>query len=130
EDEILTVLHQIQRFDPVGVGARDLGECLRLQLQLLPDETPGLTLARLLTEGPMERLPRVGVAGLANELKRPAAEVEVAVQLLRSLDPRPGSQVGAMTHDTYVTPDVVIWRQQGVWRVALSAGTRPSVRIH
>lgn len=130
EDEILTVLHQIQRFDPVGVGARDLGECLRLQLQLLPDETPGLALARRLTEGPMERLPRVGVAGLANELKQPVGEVEVAVQLLRSLDPRPGSQVGAMTHDTYVTPDVVIWRQQGVWRVALSAGTRPRVRIH
>lgn len=130
QEEILTVLHQIQRFDPVGVGARDLGECLRLQLQLLPCETPGLLLARLLTEGPMERLPRIGVAGLANELKRPVAEVEVAVQLLRSLDPRPGSQVGAMTHDTYVMPDVVIWRQHGVWRVALSAGTRPRVGIH
>ncbi|HCR33019.1 MAG TPA: RNA polymerase factor sigma-54, partial [Stenotrophomonas sp.] len=46
EDEILTVLHQVQRFDPVGVAARCLGECLQLQLDVLPADTPGLALAR------------------------------------------------------------------------------------
>ena len=45
EEEILTVLHQLQRFDPAGVGARNLGECLRLQLEVLPDCTPGRELA-------------------------------------------------------------------------------------
>ncbi len=89
------MLHQIQRFDPVGVGARDLGECLRLQLDALPDNTPGKALAARLAGAPLERLPRIGVAGVASELKLDPAEVEVAVQLLRSLDPRPGSQIGA-----------------------------------
>ncbi|GAB3377798.1 RNA polymerase factor sigma-54 [Lysobacter fragariae] len=129
-DEILTVLHQVQRFDPVGTGARTLGECLRLQLATLPDDTPGKALAHTLANGPLERLPRVGAAGLAAEMKLDACEVEVAVQLLRSLDPKPGLQVGAITNDTYVAPDVVIWRQHGLWRVALADSMRPRISIH
>ena len=89
-EEVLTVLHQLQCFDPVGVGARSLGECLQLQLAPLPADTIGRSLAMTLADGELERLPKVGVAGLAAELKRPVDEVECAVQLLRSLDPRPG----------------------------------------
>jgi RNA polymerase sigma-54 factor len=128
--EVTTVLHQVQRFDPVGVGARTLGECLRLQLEPLPDGTPGKALAHQLANGPLERLPRIGIDGLAAELKLPAAEVDVAVQLLRSLDPKPGAQIGGIGTDTYVSPDVVIWRQHGVWRAALASGTRPGLAIH
>lgn len=130
EEEVTTVLHQIQRFDPVGVGARDLGQCLQLQLEQLPNDTPGKALARMLANGPLQRLPRVGVAGLAAEFKLNPADVEVAVQLLRSLDPRPGAQIGSITSDTYVAPDVVIWRQHGMWRAALADGTRPRISIH
>lgn len=129
-DEVLTVLHQIQRFDPVGVGARDLGECLRLQLEPLPADATGKELACRLADGPLQRLPKVGIAGLAAELKLEPVEVEAAVQLLRSLDPRPGAQIGAISHDTYVAPDVVIWRQHGLWRVALADSMRPRVSIH
>ncbi len=130
EDEILTVLHQVQRFDPVGVAARCLGECLRLQLDVLPTDTPGLALARQVAAGPLERLPRSGVAGLAHELKQPLAEVEAAVALLRSLDPRPGTQIAPLAQDTYVVPDVVVWRQNGLWRAALAAHAGPKVIIH
>jgi len=130
-DEILTVLHQIQRFDPTGIGARDLGECLRLQLELLPDaDTPDKALACTIVDGPLQRLPRAGIDGLATELGRTPAEVEQAVQLLRSLDPRPGAQIGGLPLDTFVTPDVVIWRQHGVWRAALAARTRQRLTIH
>jgi RNA polymerase sigma-54 factor len=129
-DEILTVLRQIQRFDPVGVGARSLGECLCLQLETITEDTAAKALACEIAEGPLDRLPRVGVAGIAAELKAPVEDVEAAVQLLRSLDPRPGAQVGSIPSDTYVAPDVVIWRQHGVWRVALADGMRPRVGIH
>jgi len=129
-EEILTVLHQVQRFDPVGVGARTLGECLRLQLSTLPDDTPGKALAHTLANGPLERLPKVGAAGIAAELKLDVSEVETAVHLLRSLDPKPGLQVGAISNDTYVAPDVVIWRQHGLWRVALADSMRPRISIH
>jgi RNA polymerase sigma-54 factor len=129
-EEIVTVLHQVQRFDPAGVGARTLGECLRLQLSTLPDSTPGKALAHTLANGPLERLPKVGAAGIAAELKLDIGEVETAVQLLRSLDPKPGLQVGGISNDTYVAPDVVIWRQHGLWRVTLADSMRPRISIH
>ena len=130
QDEILTVLHQVQRFDPVGVGARTLGECLRLQLSTLPDNVSGKSLAHTLANGPLERLPKVGTAGIAAELRLELDEVETAVQLLRSLDPKPGLQIGGIGNDTYVAPDVVIWRQHGLWRVALADSMRPRISIH
>ena len=130
EDEILTVLHQLQRFDPVGIGARNLAECLHLQLEVLPDCTPGRDLALRIVDGPLERLPRSGIAGIAQELRAPADEVEQAVQLVRSLDPRPGKQVGDVDPDNYVIPDCVVWRQRGVWKVALAQHAMPRVSIH
>lgn len=130
EEEILTVLHQIQRFDPVGIGATTLGECLTLQLDVLDPLTPGRELARRIAAGPLERLPRTGAAGLAAEFKLPLAEVEQAIALVRSLDPRPGKQMAPLSADTYVVPDCVIWRQRGVWRVALAGRSQPRITIH
>lgn len=130
EDEILVVLHQLQRFDPVGIGARTLGECLHLQLSVLSEDTPGKALAIRIADGPLDRLPRSGVSGVASELKRPVGEVEIAVQLLRTLDPKPGAQIGEMSNDTYVVPDCVVWRQRGVWRAALAGNTLPRISIH
>lgn len=128
-DDMLQVLHRIQQFDPIGVGARDLGECLRLQLRALDKDTPGRDLAMAVTEGALARLPKIGIDGLCNELDCKRAEAEAAVQLLRSLDPRPGAQHGDLPAGTYVTPDCVIWRQQGLWRVALAAGATPRITI-
>lgn len=131
DDEILAVLHQLQRFDPLGVAARSLGECLRLQLSLLDPATPYRALAlQLADDAVLERLPRSGAAGLAAELKHPPEEVEQAVQLLRSLDPKPGARIGELSHDTYVVPDCVVWRQRGVWHAALSGHAAPRVTIH
>ncbi len=128
--EVQAVLQQVQRFDPPGVGARDLGECLTLQLAPLPDQIPGKALALRLAAGPIERLPKIGLDGIAAELHCTTDQAGIALQLLRSLDPRPGAQVGAVPLDTYITPDCVIWRQQGVWQVALAAGRQPRLTIH
>lgn len=130
EDEVLAVLRQVQRFDPPGVGARDLGECLRLQLDALPVATPGRELAHRIAQGAMERLPRLGLDALAREMDCTPDEAGQALQLLRSLDPRPGSQVGALPVDTYVTPDCVVWRQHGVWQAGLAGSQQPRPVIH
>lgn len=128
--EILAVLCQLQRFDPPGVGARDLGECLSLQLALLPGDTPGrATALRIATEA-IDRLPRAGVAGLAPELQCSQAEVALALELLRTLDPKPGGQLGGIEANSYVVPDASIWRDHGVWRVALSSTNAPRLAIH
>lgn len=131
EDEILAVLHQLQRFDPVGVAARSLGECLRVQLAGYDDDTAGKAAAlRIVDDGLLERLPRSTAAGLAGEMKLAAEEVEAGIALLRSLDPKPGAQIGELSHDTYVVPDCVVWRHNGVWRAGLSSSSLPKVSIH
>jgi RNA polymerase sigma-54 factor len=127
--DVSAVLYRIQRFDPLGVGARDLRECLRLQLDALSDDTCGKAVALKIVEGPLERLPKIGPEGLALELGEAIEDVTVGLQLVRSLDPRPGSQLGGMSADTYVNPDCVIWRHQGMWRVGL-AGQQQRLTIH
>ena len=128
-DDMLPVLHRIQQFDPIGVGARDLGECLRLQLQALPEDTPELALALAIAAGPLQQLPKLGIDGIRALLGCPAPAAETAVQLLRTLDPRPGTRYGSLPAGSYIHPDCVIWRQQGLWRVALAAGALPRVAI-
>jgi RNA polymerase sigma-54 factor len=130
EDEIHAVLRLVQGLDPVGVGAADLAECLRLQLLALPGGSPGRALALRIVDGPLERLPRAGVAGVAAELGCPREDAEAAIALLRSLDPRPGKRIGEVDTRQYVTPDAVIWRQHGVWQAALAAHAGPKVTIH
>jgi RNA polymerase sigma-54 factor len=130
EEEILTVLHQIQHFDPIGIAARNLGECLKLQLGVLAPDTAALDLARQIADGPLDQLPRTGISGLAQQMKLPLEEVETAVKLLRSLEPRPGRALGELSSDTYVVPDCVVWRQRGVWHAALAGHAGPPVVIH
>ena len=130
EHEIVTVLQQVQRFDPAGIGARDLSECLSLQLQQLDEATPGRELALVLARDRLDRLPKIGASGLATKMKLPIAQVETAVHLLRSLEPRPGAGIGTVAEETYVSPDIVIWRQHGMWRVALSDSMSPRIGIH
>ena len=128
--ELGAVLAQVQRLDPIGVGARDLSECLRLQLEAMDPEVAGREVALRLACEALERLPRSKPEALAVELDCDAGEVTTAIALLRSLDPRPGAAVGGIPGDAYVIPDVVIWRQGGIWRVGLSESMRPRVHIH
>ncbi|MDH5834377.1 RNA polymerase factor sigma-54 [Luteimonas kalidii] len=130
DDEILAVLRQVQRMDPVGVGARDLSECLCLQLDALPADTPGRALARVLATTLIDRLPRLGARGVCEQLGCSAAEADTALHLLRSLDPRPGSQIGEVPSDNYVVPDCVIVRRNGVWQAMLATSSLPRLTIH
>ncbi|RMH94115.1 RNA polymerase factor sigma-54 [Lysobacter pythonis] len=130
ESDILPVLHLIQRFDPLASGSRDLGECLCIQLSQLPENTPALPLARRIAAEAIMRLPKIGPEGVAREFHCAPREATTAIELLRTLDPRPGAQIGGLAQDTYVTPDAVIWRQKGLWRAALAAPSRPRICIN
>lgn len=127
-EEMLPVLHRIQHFDPLGVGAIDLADCLSIQLGALSPDTPGLTLARRIAAGHLEALARHGPARLAAELDVDPAGLAVAVDLLRSLDPRPGAQITPAAPE-YIRPDCVARREGGVWKVALAHGCQPQLCI-
>jgi RNA polymerase sigma-54 factor len=127
-DEIEAVLHLVQHFDPVGVGARSLSECLGLQLSLLSPDTPELELAKLIAAQHLDALAKLGAQRLAAQIKRPPAAVEQAVALLRSLDPKPGAQVSPGEAE-FIVPDAIAYRQGGVWKVA-TAGLQPTLAIN
>ncbi len=129
EPEIETVLHIIQHFDPVGAGARNLSECLCVQLGLLSADTPALALALELCRRHLDALAKQGPAKLAATLGLPADAMDQAVALLRSLDPKPGAQVNAGDAE-YIAPDAIAYRQGGVWKVALAAGSQPRLGIN
>jgi RNA polymerase sigma-54 factor len=128
-DEIEAVLTLVQRFDPVGVGARNLAECLGVQLSLLSGDTPGLALARRIAAGHLDALARLGPAKLAAQLAASGAEVDGAVALLRSLDPRPGARIGGGEPE-FIVPDAIAYRQGGVWKVATNQGSQTRLGIN
>jgi RNA polymerase sigma-54 factor len=127
--EIETVLHLVQRFDPVGVGARNLAECLGVQLSLLDPSTPGWALARQLAAGHLDALAKLGPARLAATLQAGECEIERAVALLRSLDPRPGARIGGGETEVIV-PDAIAFRPGGVWKVATHHSAQPRLGIN
>ncbi len=129
DDEIAMVLAQVQRFDPPGVGARDLGECLSLQLRMLPLSRER-DLALALCGPQLERLPKLGIDGAARLLGCSSDDAAAAIAVLRSLDPKPGAAMASLEQDTYVVPDAVIWRDHGVWNVALTGNSVPRIGIH
>lgn len=128
-EEIEAVLHRIQHFDPVGVGARSLSECLLVQLSTMEPGTDGLALARRLAEGHLEALAKLGPERLARDLDVSPERMQSAVQLLRALDPKPGSQIAGEPVE-YIAPDAFAIRQNGVWKVALAPGSRPRLGIN
>ena len=129
EEEIEAVLHLIQRFDPVGVGARNLSECLGVQLGLLSADTPGLEEARLLCRQHLDALARLGADRLATQLGWNGETMETGVALLKSLDPRPGASISTGPTE-YIAPDAIAYRQGGVWKVAAAPGSQPRLAIN
>lgn len=127
-DEIEAVLHWIQQCDPVGVGARDLRECLLIQLRLVDDDHPQRADALRVVETGMQYLARHDFRGLQRELGLDEAALARAMELIRTLNPRPGSQIGDQTPE-YVTPDVYVRRDRNGWRVDLNPDIAPRIRI-
>jgi RNA polymerase sigma-54 factor len=130
-DEIEAVLHQIQNFDPPGIAARDLAECLLLQLKGLDASLcPEITHAHALCTA--ENLALLGgrdYTTLRRNLKLTPEVLQSAIQLIQRLNPRPGSTVQS-TSATYVVPDVIVKKYRGVWRAELNPDISPRLRIN
>lgn len=128
-EEAAAVLHRIQNFDPSGVAARDLRECLMIQLQQLPADMPRLSEARRLVD---EHLPLLGnrdYAQLMRRLKLDERGLQEVIDLIQTLNPRPGNSV-ATGQAEYIIPDVIVRKRNGTWRVELNEEAVPRLRIN
>jgi len=129
-DEIQAVLHQIQNFDPLGVGARSLAECLQLQLKALPPDTPHLKEALALADDAhLVQLAGRDHAALRRALRLTPEALADATHLIQSLNPRPGGGIQA-TAAAYVVPDIIVKKVRGVWRAELNPTVSPRLRIN
>ncbi len=129
EDEIEAVLHRIQNFDPPGVAARDLQESLQLQLQQFPLESPWLDKALELVREHFKLLAERDYNQLARKLKVSENELKEIIQLIQSLNPRPGGQI-TNTQPEYIIPDVLVTKVKGQWRVELNPDSAPRLRVN
>ncbi|HEX7081041.1 MAG TPA: RNA polymerase factor sigma-54 [Gammaproteobacteria bacterium] len=128
-EEIERVLQRIQRFDPAGVGARSVSECILLQLEQLAADTPGLELARAIAAEHLELVAEHQYAALKRLLKASDGDIECALALVRSCHPRPGASVYAPAAE-YIVPDVFVRRSDGNWVVELNGSIAPQLRVN
>ena len=128
-EEIEEILQRVQQFDPIGVGARDLQECLLLQLEQLDETTPWLTEARDLVTTHLHVLGNKDFVTLVRQTHLSESQLSQVVALIRTLQPRPGAALFEETAD-YEVPDVLVRKDQGRWLVELNPETLPKVRIN
>jgi RNA polymerase sigma-54 factor len=128
DDEVLVVLKHIQRLDPIGVGSRNLAECLILQLESLPPQTAcrqdAIKLMRhyeLLIANELPKL--VKQTGLNPD------QLRCAVDLLKTLKPHPGLEFENKDSD-YQVPDVVVMKRNECWQVTLNPDVIPKLRVN
>lgn len=126
--ELEEAVAMLQSVEPTGFGARDLRECLQLQLRAQPAGTLGLALAQRLVQDHLPRIADQDFASLGEELGVDAFDFNDALNLILSLNPKPASALAAAAEAA--TPDLVITGNPGAWKVELNAERLPRLRIN
>ncbi|MDM1331307.1 RNA polymerase factor sigma-54 [Acinetobacter indicus] len=128
DDEVLVVLKHIQRLEPVGVGSRHLAECLLIQLESLPANTPCRQDAmQLMTH--YELLISNEIPKLLKQTGLNTDQLRCAVELLKTLKPHPGMEFEDKESD-YQIPDVVVMKKNDSWQVQLNPDVMPKLRVN
>ena len=128
-DEVEAVLHQVQNYDPVGVGARNLRECLLLQLKQENHDRPEVARAYRIVDKFLDMLGGRDYNQVVRRMKITMEELQEAVILIQTLNPRPGGVIASAPAE-YITPDVLVKKLKGKWTVELNPETMPKLRVN
>jgi len=128
-DDLETALVQLQYLDAPGIGARNLSECLALQLRAMPEDVPGRDLALALVSQHLDLLAARDFNKLKKALRCDDDALRCAQDLIVHLQPKPGSAFEHRAAD-YVVPDVLVERHGGIWRARLNPEAMPRLRIN
>ena len=129
EDEILAVLHRVQRLEPVGVATRDAAECIRVQLSALPSDTKARDLALRISRDYLELVALHDFDELRKRTGTNEKTLATALELIQSLEPRPGARYDNR-RDEYLVPDVYATRVGDSWRVTLNPENDPGLKLN
>jgi RNA polymerase sigma-54 factor len=128
-EELTAALRLVQNLEPAGIAARSLQECLLLQLQALPEQTPGRAVATVVVRDYLPLLADHDFARLQQLARCDEQGVHIARALIRSLDPRPGRRFGP--DDTeYVVPEVIVTKQRARWVATINPAVQPRLRLN
>ncbi len=128
-EEIEAVLKIIQSLDPVGVGARDLKECLLIQLRQFDQEKQKVQKAKELIDGYFDILAIHDYKQLMKKLKLTEKELEKIISFIQTMNPRPGSHINN-TRTEYIIPDINVEKENNKWIVRINRGAIPAIRIN
>ncbi|MBX3661535.1 MAG: RNA polymerase factor sigma-54 [Burkholderiales bacterium] len=128
-EELSIALRHLQHLEPTGVGARSLAECLTLQLDALPPETPYREQARQIVRDHLDALAARDFSRLKRTLKCDDGCLRGVQKLILSLNPRPGREF-AVEETRFVVPDVIVRKVKGVWVAALNPGAMPRLKVN
>jgi len=125
DDDLEDAIAVVQDFDPMGVGARDLRECLLLQLKAFD---PGNTLAYQIVSEHLKQVQANQLKEIARALNRPTDTVKHSIETIKKLDPRPGLRYNK-TEPRLVEPDVYFRKVDDSWQVFLNEDDMPQLRL-
>ncbi len=128
-DEVEAVLHLIQHLDPIGIAARDLRECLLIQLRSLPRTTAYRDEAITVVDQFIPQLANRDYTQIARKTRLKEGQLREVLALILSLNPRPGSDI-ATGNIEYIEPDVFVSRQKNRWVVELNPRSAPRIRVN
>ncbi len=128
-EEIQQTLSKLQALDPVGIGARNLSECISIQLRQLDDTIPGRELALRITDSFLDLVAEQQYAILRRRLGVSEDDLDIAIALVRSCHPRPGSAIQSSSAE-YIIPDVYVRRQDDKWIVEVNRSISPKLRVN
>lgn len=128
-EEVIAVLKRIQHFDPLGVAAQDLKECLLIQLSLYPKETGGLQEAKIIISNHIDLLANRDFRQLGKLTRLKEDALKTAIDLILTLNPKPGQSINTGESE-YVIPDVLVKKIAGHWQVELNTDSIPKLSIN
>ena len=128
-DDLSIALQHLQHLEPVGVGARNLAECLALQLAAKPDDTPQRDAALEIVNHHLDALAARDFVRLKRALKCDDACLRIVQKLITSLNPRPGRDFSS-EETRFVIADVIVRKTKGVWIAALNPDAMPRLRVN
>ena len=128
-EDLHVALRHLQNLDPPGIGARNLGECLKLQLEALPAATAHRAQALEIVTQHLDLLAARDFVKLKKLMHCEDAVLRGIKNLITGLSPRPGASYSS--GDTrYIVPDVIVKKTKGVWLAALNPEAMPRLRIN
>lgn len=130
-EEVLEVLHIIQSLEPAGIGARNLQECLQLQLERQDPPTPGLSIASTIIRDHFDDFANHRYERICNALSISTEELEEAASLIRRLNPKPGSSdAESDSAANILTPDIILQQHDGELSFYLNDGNLPRLSLN